>query len=165
MDRLAVGKIGTSHGVRGYLKAVSFSGETGHLLKLKEVVLRKGNTEKVVQVEEVKPFGKGILIKLAGVDSPEVARRYCGYDIWVERNQAAKLGADEFYINDLCQCEMVKDGVVLGKVQSVAEGGYAEFFEVVTPTGKFIVPFIKEYIGEVDIKNRTIELIADWLLS
>ena len=41
MDDIAIGKIRTSHGVNGFVKVLSFSGQTDHFLKLKEFVLKK----------------------------------------------------------------------------------------------------------------------------
>lgn len=46
MDEIAIGKIRTSHGVKGFLKVLSFSGETEHFFDLKEFVLKKKRKDK-----------------------------------------------------------------------------------------------------------------------
>ncbi|MCK5197610.1 MAG: 16S rRNA processing protein RimM, partial [Spirochaetales bacterium] len=57
MDEIAIGKIRTSHGVKGFLKVLSFSGETEHFLELKEFVLKKNGKTKVLTVESIRASG------------------------------------------------------------------------------------------------------------
>ncbi|MGC9313709.1 MAG: ribosome maturation factor RimM, partial [Sediminispirochaetaceae bacterium] len=43
MERLVVGIVRTSHGIKGYVKVMSLSGEQRHFLNMKEVHLLKDN--------------------------------------------------------------------------------------------------------------------------
>lgn len=165
-ERLAIGRIRTSHGVRGDLKAVSYSGETDHFVRLSELVLSDGGHEKVFRVERVHEMGGGLLIKLHGLDSPEEARLYAGWEILVDRRDASPLGDGEYYFADLCKCDAVKDGKRLGKILAVCEGGGGDMLEIQVPSGKrFFVPFRKEFVGGIDIERREVEIEADWLLQ
>ena len=51
MERLAVGAVRAAHGTAGEVRVKSFSGETGHLLRLAEVTLRRGEVERTVAIE------------------------------------------------------------------------------------------------------------------
>ncbi len=64
MGQIIIGKIRTSHGVKGDLKVHSSSGEYDHYSKLKTVVLKKGNRSKEFEVEAVKGKGPATLMKL-----------------------------------------------------------------------------------------------------
>ena len=78
MNEIAIGKIRTSHGVKGFLKVLSFSGQTEHFLKLKEFVLKKNGHTKTFNVESIKASGSTVFVKLKGIESPEVGKTYEG---------------------------------------------------------------------------------------
>lgn len=165
MDRLVIGLVRTSHGVRGNIKVTSLSGQFEHFLSLKQITLRKEGREKQYDVEEMKPMGSLLLMKLRGVDNPEVAKTLAGAEILVSREQAAPLEEGEFYQADLVGCQIVHQGEVLGVVKSIFEGGASDLLEVETEDGTYNVPFQDHFIGDVDLEKKTIELKTPWLLQ
>lgn len=101
-----------------------------------------------------------------GYESPETARKLTGMDILVPREEAAPLGENEWYIADLVGLELVAEGKRLGRVESVLEGGPEPWLEARLPGGgKAIVPFRKEFVGEVRLEAGEIELLAPWILE
>jgi 16S rRNA processing protein RimM len=165
METLAVGIIRTSHGVHGYVKVMSLSGETDHLFELEQVSLRKNGREKVYRVEEVKSFKDGVLMKLEGVDTPEAGKALAGSELWVERDLAAPLTEGEYYISDMIGCSLVCGGSRCGEVVSVSETGVADLLEVKTGRGVRMIPFTSKFVGEVDLESGTIELLEPELLE
>ncbi len=164
MEKLAIGKIRTSHGVKGYLKVLSFSGETDHFFSLEEVVLRNRNRDKVLGVEDVKVSGRTLLVKFRGIDTPEDGKRYNGWEIWVDKAQASPLGPDEFYVSDMIGCRLLLGSDVIGTVKGVTDSNADDLLEVGTKNGSILIPFREEFIGAVDIENGTIILKDDRLL-
>ncbi|MDR1931798.1 MAG: ribosome maturation factor RimM [Spirochaetales bacterium] len=163
---LAIGCIRRSHGVRGFMRVMSFSGEYQHFLTLRELTLAGGGQEKKFAVEECKIAGKDILLKLAGIGSPEEAAKYNGWEIRVPREKAAPLREGEFYIADLCGCALVCGGKTAGTVKSVLDAGPRQLLELVNAEGKtFLIPFENAHVGEVDTEGRSIELKSEWLLQ
>ncbi len=165
MDEIAIGKIRTSHGVKGFLKVLSFSGETEHFLKLKEFVLKKNGKTKVLPVESIRASGSTVLVKLKGIDSPEAGKAYSGWDVWTTREFAASLNPGEYYLNDLNGCDIINSGEILGKIIGISENSVNDLLEVETGKGIFIIPFNDEFIGDVDIASRKVELKEVWLLQ
>ncbi len=165
MDDIAIGKIRTSHGVKGFLKVLSLSGQWEHFLKLKEFVLKKNGKTKVLTVESIRASDSNIYVKLRGIDSPEVGKTYAGWEIWVDRKLAAPLEPDEYYLKDLNGCDIVNSGELLGKIVGISENRVSDLLEVKTESGIFIVPFKDEFIGDVDISSNKVELKAVWLLQ
>jgi 16S rRNA processing protein RimM len=120
-----------------------------------------------------------------GYPSPETARELTGMEIVVPRAQAAPLGPDEWYVADLVGLSLVVEGKKVATVRSVLEGGADPWLEVekipeTSPSlgssgaartakrnteGISLVPFRKIFVGEVDLKAGTIELLAPELLS
>ena len=164
-DRVVIGVVRKTHGVRGHFKVTSLSGEYKHFLDLETLGLRINSIEKDYQVEEVKPFGREILMKLKGIDSPEDARKLATGEIIVPKRKAAPLGKGEFYQSDLIGCRLFHEEKDAGQVLSVFDGAQSDLLEVRNNRGTFLVPFMKEYIGAVDLKGKSIELLAPWLME
>ncbi len=165
-DQIAIGSVRTTHGVRGYLKVRSFSGEYSHFFNLKSITLRKDSTDRKFEIESVKPNGNQILMKLKGIDTPEQGKLFSSWEIWVPREEAAPLDAGEFYHADLVGCHLFLSDKKVGTVVSVIEGGGGELLEVKTEdnTAK-LIPFNKVFIGPIDIKEKKIELLEGWILD
>jgi 16S rRNA processing protein RimM len=154
---LAVGRVQTGHGLKGYLKVKSLSGEIGHLLRLKNVLLGDRGNQSPFDVEDVRRGVGAVLLKLAGIDNRESADRYRGQFVWVDRRFASVLGEEEYYITDLQGCRLFQGTILIGRVVAVPEGGGGDFLEVESPEGKrLIVPFSKHFVGRVDIADRRI---------
>jgi 16S rRNA processing protein RimM len=165
-DLLAIGKIRTSVGLKGHMKVLSFSGETDHFLELGSLILGSGNRRKEFLIEEVFVRSNDLVMKLAGIDTPEAVKMYNGWDILVSRDKAAPLEEGEYYTADLIGCTLIWAGKPVGKVLSLVEGGGGELLEVEKTDGTTcFVPFRKEFIGDVDTEKNTIELIVDWILT
>ena len=179
----AVGRLGAPKGVHGDLKLQSYSGESAHFRKLAEVELRSVDpasddaatgTATTLKLKGTSIQGEGnfLTIAFAGYTSPETARVLTGMEIIVPRAAAAPLKANEWYIEDLTGLVLVDasdsptKGRELARVRSVLEGGADPCLEAVLPGGRSaLVPFRKEFVGEVDVAGGRIELLAPWLLD
>jgi len=165
-DLLATGIVGRPHGTAGYLKVSSFSHEVDHFRSLKEIVLVRGKKRTDCTVEHIRTTATGVLMKLKDVDTPEQARMYTGCEIWVKRETAAPLGDEEYYVADLCGCSMVVGTDIRGEIVGVCEGGNGMLLEIAIGDGtRAFVPFLAEFIGSVDITERRVELLAEWVLE
>jgi 16S rRNA processing protein RimM len=188
-DFVSIGRLGSPKGVRGDLKVHSYSGESSHFLMLKEVELRPGEGKagtaraqasppsstlpKALRLKVLRVGGEGPSLTMAfeGYPSPETARVLTGMDIVVPRAAAAPLRPNEWYIDDLVGLALVgAKGERLAVVRSVLEGGAEPWLEVDILTSDAsgntaIVPFRKEFVGEVDVAGGTIELLVPELLS
>ncbi|MDC7246248.1 MAG: ribosome maturation factor RimM [Sphaerochaetaceae bacterium] len=167
MKYIATGVLKSPHGLQGNIKLATYSGEIGHLLSLKKVQLRRKGISFDAEIEEIRQAGKEALIRFKGIDNPEDARKYNGYELWVEREHASSLDEDEFYVADLVGCTLVHDKVAAGTIVAIFDGPQSLLLEVEhgDPPRKSLVPFMKQYVGDVDIEKKTIELIEMELLS
>ncbi len=167
MSQVIVGKIRTSHGVKGYLKVFSTSGEYDHYADFETVVLQKGRRSKTFEVEDVTGSGAGTLIKLKGIDNPEEGKLYAGYDILVDEEFKAECGEGEYYQTDLIGCDLIFDGKKAATVINMVYGGPDDLLEVKRTDNEAVVlvPFRNEFLGDVDIAKKTIELRVDWILD
>jgi 16S rRNA processing protein RimM len=164
--KLAIGLIRTSYGLKGELKVKSLSGEIGHFMKLKEICLKgrrlpPGKQQEdrlpLYKVEYVRKHRDSILIKLAGIDTPEQGKSLSGYEIWVDRQYANPKDEDEYYHADLRYCTVLLDNREFGKIKSIIEGPQYELLEVQSRAGKTVlIPFTEEYVGTVDVEQKQV---------
>ena len=143
----------------------SSSGEYKHFLDLERITVRLKGREIDYPVEEVKSFNREILMKLKGIDSPEAARTLATGEILVPPEMAAPLRKGEFYQSDLIGCHLFHDDMELGEVLSLFNGAQSDLMEVRRGDNIFFVPFMKNFIGDVDIEAGRIELLAPWLVE
>ncbi len=164
MDSLAIGIIGRSHGIKGEVKVRSLSGDFEHFYGLNEVVLRKGEQRISAIVESVRGEGKELIMKFSTISTPEQGKTFSGWEIWVDRVFASRLNENEYYVADLCQCRVMRNQAGFGKVIAVLPIGGTDLLEILPDAGgkSFLVPFINQYIGNVDLENCTVELKSDW---
>jgi 16S rRNA processing protein RimM len=174
---LVTGIVRTSHGLDGFVKVESTSGEVAHFGDLDEVTLRfggVGGTLKRFEIEVVDGSAQCLLVKFRGIDTLEQARKLAGAEVLVPRDSACPLEEGEFYVCDLCQCDLVYEGTPIGKIAGVMEGGADDLLEVILTEGSeftegkpktYLVPFRKEFVGKVDMQARTVELMHRWILE
>jgi len=161
-DMLAVGLVTATHGVAGELKVRSFSGESGHIVALREALFRKGRAEERLRIQSARSQVSGAIIRIEGMESPEKARRLVGYELWVPRASAAPRAEGEYYAADLCRCSIWFGDRCIGAVHSVWDAGPTQLLEVRAAGGKtFLVPFTDHFVGEVDLEEGSIALRED----
>ena len=167
MNEIAIGKVRTSTGVHGYFKVHSFSGEVAHFKKLKGhcVEIRDNGRGKTLSIEDVRMSGSSLTLKAVGIDSPEEAKKLVGWEFYVEREKAAVLGQGEFYLIDLCKCNLVMDGNIIAKVKGVSDNGVSDLLEIEVDGKTKLIPFLEQFVGDVDLEAGTIELKEGWLLE
>jgi len=171
-DSLVIGRLGAPKGVRGDLKVKSYSGESAHFRRLKEADLRGTDpatgAPRSLKLKVVRIDGEAANLTMAfvGYASPETARVLTGMEIVVPRSEAAPLKPNEWYVVDLVGLSLVREGEKLAEVRSIIEGGADPWLEALIIGGRVaLVPFRKEFVGEVDIEAGTIELLAPELLD
>ena len=175
--KLAVGRIVTTHGLKGDVKVISLSGETDHFKTMKMVELRRPGESgqsaegaesagKEAEIAAVRISGSRIIIKFAGIDSIEEALELKDREIWVSREECSSLDEDEYYVSDLYGCTVSFEGNEIGTIIGSYTGAQAELLEIEKISGgTSLLPFLDVYVGEVDLNKKVIELKNGWIVS
>jgi len=166
MGRVAIGKIKKSHGVKGFFRVYSFSGESYHFTTLKEVYLLLSGQYRRYRVDTVQTDSMGVRLKLEGIDTPEQVKKLTGTEIWVENEWACPLNEGEYYASDLHHCRVYKGGNEIGRVSGLVEGNGEVFLEVFSKAGKsLLIPFKEVFVSDVDIDEGTITLTEEYTID
>jgi 16S rRNA processing protein RimM len=166
-EKFIIGLIGAPFGIKGFVKVRSLSGEIDHLLKLKSVVVSKDGTERTLYIEESTPAPSAVLMRFAGIDSPEAAKTFRGAQLLAGREQAAPLKDGEFYIEDLKGLTVISEKAeTIGRITDIIEGGGGELVEIELVNGeKRLVPLRREFFSEISPEKGRVVLQNLWILE
>jgi 16S rRNA processing protein RimM len=134
-----------------------------------ELTLRRDGGEKVYRVEawELRSGPSPVLLmKLAGIDTPEEAKTLKGAEITAGRAHAAPLKPGEFYVEDLKGLEVTAAGEVVGRITDILDGGGGELAEIRLNSGGIrLVPFRGEFFGDISLETGKAVLLERWILE
>jgi len=166
-EKFIIGLAGAPFGVKGFIKIHPLSGETEHLLKLKSAVVSKDGREQTLQIEESAAALPDVIMRFAGIDSPEKAKTLTGAQLIADREHAAPLGKGEFYIEDLKGLSVTaENGETIGSITDIIDGGGGELAEILLSNGeKRLVPFRKEFFPEISPEKGRVVLQNLWILE
>lgn len=109
--------------------------------------------------------GGVLLLRFAGVDSPEAARNLTGLDLWLPRDRLPPLEEGDYYWEDLIGMTVLEeaeagddaDGPVLGVVDNLFATGANDVMTVRQADGsERLLPFIDEVVRHVDLERGVI---------
>lgn len=157
---VVMGQVTDPYGVKGWIKVRPFTETTGSLLDFPVWWLGGEGNWRESRVIEAAVQGKSVVACLDATPDRNAAERLKGVQIAVPRSSLPEAGKNEYYWSDLIGLRVTGlDGVDLGQVENVIETGANDVLEV---KGEHIhlIPFVSDYIVEVDMENRVIR--ADW---
>lgn len=147
---LDCGKIVTTHGIRGEVKVEPWCDTPDFLLDFSTFYL--GKERRPVGVEKARVHGPMVLLKLAGVDTPEEAARLRGTVLYLDRDDV-QLEEGEYFIQDLMGMEVVDadDGRIYGTLVDVTETGANQVYHIRFADGRVnLIPAIPQVVLAID---------------
>lgn len=167
-ERLQVGIISSTHGVRGEVKVFPTTDDVKRFRRLKEVILDTGKENLVLEIEGVKFFKQFAILKFKGYDNINDIEKYRGKSLYVTRENAVGLKKDEYFIADLLGIKVLdEDGGELGVLQDVIETGANDVYQIRMSDGReLLLPAIKQCVLEVDVEAGFMKVhVLDGLLD
>ena len=98
---LVVGRISGVHGIKGWLKINSYTRPSDNILTYTPWLLARNNIWQEINIEESQVHTQKLLVKILGVDNPEVAAEYVNCEVAIKPEQLPKLNQDQYYWRDL----------------------------------------------------------------
>ena len=159
---LIVGLITSCHGINGQVKVKSLSDFEERFLKPGIRWLQKENEtpSKIKLTSGYKQPGKEtFIIKFEGITTRNNAEQLKNYKILVETNKLPKLKKEEFHLLELINLQvkiLENDELkIIGKVLDLDnEKNNLLIIELFKNQKKVLIPFVKEIVPVVDIKNN-----------
>ncbi|MBI4870017.1 MAG: 16S rRNA processing protein RimM [Candidatus Riflebacteria bacterium] len=157
---VAIGKVVGAHGIRGELKLECYLDEPGQVLEFDE--LHFAATDKDAQqsfaVEAVRLHKQHALLSLAGIDTRNAAEGLIGREASVPQDRLPEVPPGSFKLRHLIGLRVLdpegqQQGTV-GDVELLAGRGVVQV--VLSAGGQVLVPFVGEYVRQVDIEGSAL---------
>jgi 16S rRNA processing protein RimM len=167
-DRLQVGIITSTHGVRGEVKVFPTTDDVKRFKKLKSVILDTGKENIELEIENVKFFKQFAILKFKGIDDINDVQKYRQKSLYVTRDKAVRLSRDEYFIADLIDLKVLDENdEEIGVMTDVMQTGANDVYVIKMNDGReLLLPAIKECVLKVDIEAGFVKIhIMEGLLD
>lgn len=166
---LEIGVILRPHGLRGEVKVKLHYAESDTLYHVEQVLLESPRGQRSQRrVAAVRATGKGLLLRLDGVDDCDGAEALRGHRLLVQRSALPPLEPGEYYLADLVGCTVhlvasdASEGRVVGVVRQVRPDPSVDTLVIEGPEGRLLEqPIGDAWVASVDVGARRIELSTE----
>lgn len=160
MEYIYLAKLNKTHGVKGEFKAYCLTDfpqnrfKKGNSYFFYNEKTKESNTFTLLSWRQADPF---LILKFEGIDSIEQAEEHLGLFLAISKEDAT-LPDNHFFISDLIGSKAyTEEGEELGDVIDVFSYSPINNLRIRKPGRKDIqVPFLDEFVKEVDIENKRI---------
>jgi 16S rRNA processing protein RimM len=151
-NRILMGRIGATHGVRGEVRIQSFTEDPLALASYGELETnRPGLT---VIIEAARTATNVLIARLRGITDRNAAEKLNGVELYVDRSNLPEIvDEDDFYLADLVGLTArLIDGTELGQVLAVPNYGAGDILEIGgAGLETRLIPFTRAAVPEVHI--------------
>lgn len=153
MNKIKVGEILTTHGIKGELKIKATGKENFN----RDINYFIGNDYDIVKVNSVK-YHKGFyLVQFKNLEDINKVLKYKSQFIYIDEKDLINLESDEYYIKDLIGLDVYDtNGLFIGKLTDILEYSANDVYIVKTDNQEIMIPAVEEFIKDIDIDNKKI---------
>ncbi|MGB5557631.1 MAG: ribosome maturation factor RimM [Paracoccaceae bacterium] len=151
-DRICVGAIAGSFGVKGEVRLKSFCADPEAIVDYAPLYTEDGARSFMPTITQA--IKNGFVARIPGVTSKEQADGLRGVSLFADRDKLPGLPDDEFYHADLIGLDVIDTGgAVVGQVRAVLNHGAGDLLEVHGPGLKasVLLPFTRAVVPTVDL--------------
>jgi 16S rRNA processing protein RimM len=159
-DRLvAIGEVGRPYGVRGEVRVTPLTDRPERFEALADCVLwdEGRDRRRPCRIVSVRAHGDGLVLALAGYDSPEAVAALTGWLLAVPEAEALPAPEGHFYPWQLVGCRVLtEDGRDVGQVLRIEGSPAQDLWVVGDGTREHLVPAVAEIVREVALEERRV---------
>lgn len=163
-----VGKLGSTYGIRGWLRIYSSTEQTESIFDYQPWFLKIKGQWQPTELENWRHHNHELVVKLKNIDDRESAQTLANVEVGVDLSVFPKLEEGDYYWHDLISCQVVNlESYAMGVVTEMMETGSNDVLVVKANVkdafGKQerLIPFLYEQVVKrVDLTTKTITV--DW---
>lgn len=154
MRLLECAKILTTHGIKGEVKIKIITDDLNRFNK--GTILYVGEEKEAITINSFRLFKEMGLITFNNITNINDVLKYIGKSIYVDTDM---YDDDGIYYDDLIGCNVFDKGNLIGVCVDVMEVPQGEILVIKLSNGKQgYVPFVDEFVKEIDIENKQINI-------
>jgi 16S rRNA processing protein RimM len=157
-DLVLVGRLGRPHGLKGFLVLFPESDNDARFDPGSRLLMASGDE---LTVRETMAIPTGRAIAFAGFDDRTVVEHLRGAEVFVEAGARRRLDTDEYWPDELVGLTVRdRSGTTLGVVESVDDTSAQTRVTVLTHSGRYQVPLVRDLIPVISVPNGYL-VVAD----
>lgn len=154
MDKIKIGRIVNTFGIKGELKVLSDSDFVEERFKVGNT-LYLNNTEKV-KVTSFREHNNTVLIKLNDLEDINLVEQYKNMDIFFEIDEMEALEKG-YYLFQLEDLDVYMDDKLVGKVIEVLKPAQT-VLRIKLEDREIMVPYVDAFVEKVDLDTNSIHI-------
>lgn len=154
-EAVLLGKVIATHGIRGQLRIVLYSGDFSSVAGVESLMLLGEGGEKVAfAVAATARHGKKVLVTLRDYHDINQVLHLVGREVYVRREQLPELPEGEYYWCDLLGLGVVTDrGEDLGILSDIIATGSNDVYVVKSGEREYLIPALEDVVRKIDLDN------------
>lgn len=158
-ETITVGRVLRPQGVRGEVVVEVLSDIPERFAPGSRLMgVREGKPGTTVEVAASRPHKSGAVVRFAGSEDRDQAEELRGLWLEIPRSQVPPAEPGTYYQYELVGCLCRVSGEELGRVAEVVEDGGGLLLIVEGEGRRIPVPFVREFLREVDVEGARIDL-------
>lgn len=156
-EKIIVGKISNTHGLRGDIKVYPYTDKENFESYASVMIAGLEGSHKVSKVRYNKNM---VILKLKGFDHIDDVEGLRNKELSIYKDELQPLADDEFYIVDIMGCQVFDEsGDAIGVVKDYLTHTSQAVFVIETNAGKeFMVPHVDAFVVSISIEEKRVEL-------
>ena len=152
-DKIAIGKIGAPHGVRGEVRVLPLTDFPERFTNTPSVQLEDST---VLKIDEVRFHKNAVLVKFSGFDSIDSLRILTGKLIHVSEDELVPLPEGHYFHFQLIGLRVYDESdLFLGTITDILETGSNDVYVIEADAQRpRLIPAIKDVVKLIDIVDR-----------
>lgn len=154
MNLLKIGRLVNTHGIKGEVRILSD-------FKFKDEVFKKGNSLIIGKYKDTKIISSYRshkdfdMVTFEGIDNINDVLSYKGYDVLIDRDLYTFSG---IVYEDLIGMSVYSNDTLIGTVEEVMKNHAHPILVIMKDDVKNLVPFIDEFIEDVNMESKRIQI-------
>lgn len=156
-----IGKLGTTYGIKGWLRIQSFTEPTLNIFEYSIWYIRQGNEWVSIVFDKTDVNNDKLLVHIKGYDTPEEAKQLTGFEVAIKHAQLPSLAKGEYYWHDLVGLSVyTTDNIFLGTVQQVINNAAHPLLEIKGEQYHLVPLIFKKFVIDIDLAHQ--KIVVDW---
>ena len=155
MNYIYVGEVVNTHGIKGELRVISNFNYKDKVF-VKGMLVYLGLRKQKMTIASYRKHKNFALITLEGINDINDAIAFKGDNLYIERES---IQIDGYFDEDLIDLDVIADGKTIGKVLKIVDTK-AHRIIVISGIKNYMVPYVDEYIKNIDLNSKTITINA-----
>jgi 16S rRNA processing protein RimM len=150
-----VGKIKEAHGLKGEVFVFVFSGEIAWSSKISQAQIQAPDgTLSLFHIESSRPHKGGLILKFKEVSDRNQSEALKGALFLIPSEALVSDQGETIYLGEVLGFEVCLKGNPVGFVEDFSTNGFQDLLVVRTDNHSFEVPFVAEFIIQIDFSNK-----------